>query len=68
MKNKAMLSAVLEIILAVLTIYIFFTPQILTGGGFNLAVDGAVTGRTLCLLFGLFNIKQAVVHLFGSGE
>ncbi|KXL54036.1 hypothetical protein CLNEO_01320 [Anaerotignum neopropionicum] len=52
-----------ELFVIYISLYCFFTPTVLTSHGYSLAIDGAVTGRTLCLLFALFRFVKLIYFI-----
>lgn len=47
-------------LVAIISFYLFLNPTILGANGYALAIDGIVIGRTICLVYGLFNIVHIV--------
>lgn len=63
MNNNKSFSIIFSAVAAFVALYCFFNPTVLTRGGYQLAIDGVVVGRTLCLLFGLYSIQRLIDQL-----
>ncbi|MFV0518296.1 MAG: hypothetical protein ACK5MV_12955, partial [Aminipila sp.] len=57
--DKKMLLFV-RFLIAIISYYIFSHPTILADGGYSLAIDGIVVGRTFCLLYCFYNITKII--------
>ena len=61
-KNKSMM--IVYIVLAVLSITAFSHPEIFGSKGYDLAIDGIVVARGMCLVFALYNVGKAFSAFF----
>lgn len=57
-----------ELVVIFISLYCFFRPTILSMGGYNLAIDGVVIARTVCLLFALYRFVKLIYFLENKKE
>ncbi len=51
------------LIVIFISLYCFFRPTILSLGGYNLAINGVVIAKILCLLFALYRFLKLVFFI-----